>query len=336
MKSKQEIKSRVYKFYENNKDKGKKYVAAHFMAEGVPKATIYRHIESAATGKPLARKKGSGRKPKINTPKNRAKLTKMFNHRKGMSLRKAAKVFNCHHKTIWEILKTLKRPVLCYKRTKRPGRTPLQRLLARPKCRDLYRNYRNSDFIIDDESYFTLSNSSFTGNDSYYSNDRTQTPDTVKYIDVVKFEEKVLVWMAISPKGPSGLAVNQEVYLNECIVKRLMPFIEKHYQKDKYVFWPDLASSHYANSVTNWLDDHKVPFVPKTLNPANVPEARAIEDWWAILKREVYKNGWAAKNVDQLRNRIMYCVKNIDVKVVQDLAASTHKRLDQIRRYGVK
>jgi transposase len=121
MKSKQEIKSRVYKFYENNKDKGKKYVAAHFMAEGVPKATIYRHIESAATGKPLARKKGrplarkkgSGRKPKINTPKNRAKLTKMFNHRKGMSLRKAAKVFNCHNKTIWEILKTLKRPVLC-------------------------------------------------------------------------------------------------------------------------------------------------------------------------------------------------------------------------------
>jgi hypothetical protein len=83
MKSKQEIKSRVYKFYENNK-------AAHFKAEGVPKVTIYRHIESVATGKPIDGKKGSGRKPKINTPKNRAKLTKMFNHRKSMSLRKAA------------------------------------------------------------------------------------------------------------------------------------------------------------------------------------------------------------------------------------------------------
>ena len=67
------------------------------MVEGVPKATIYRHIESSATGKPFSRKKGSGRKPKINTPKNSAKLTKMFNHRKGMSLRKEAKVFNCHH-----------------------------------------------------------------------------------------------------------------------------------------------------------------------------------------------------------------------------------------------
>ena len=68
--------------------------------------------------------------------------------------------------------------------------------------------------------------------------------------------------MAISPKGmsqiyirPSGLAVNQEVYLNECIIKRLMLFIEKHYKKHKYVFWPDLASSNYAHSVTNWLHE---------------------------------------------------------------------------------
>jgi hypothetical protein len=46
--------------------------------------------------------------------------------------------------------------------------------------------------------------------------------------------------------------------------------------------------------------------------------------------------GWAAKNVNQLKIRIMSCVRNIDVKVVQDLAGSTHKRLDQIRRYGAK
>ena len=72
------------------------------------------------------------------------------------------------------------------------------------------------------------------------------------------------------------------------------------------------------------------------MNPACVPEARAIEDWWAILKREVYKDGWTAKNVNQLKIRIMSCVRNIDVKVVQVLAGSTHKRLDQIRRYGVK
>ena len=146
----------------------------------------------------------------------------MFNHKVSSSLRKAAKKFNCSHETIRGILKKMKKPILCYKRTKRANRTPVQRLVARPKCRWLLQNYKNSEFIIDDESYFTLSNSLLTGNDSYYSNDRTLTPDDVKHYDKAKYEPKVLVWMAISSKGmskiyvrPSGMAINSEMYLDE-------------------------------------------------------------------------------------------------------------------------
>ena len=83
------LKARVYKFYEINKDKGKNYVAAHFLREGYAKLTVYRHIRDAESKKTLARKKGSGRKPTIDTPKNRANLNKMFNHKKKSSLRKA-------------------------------------------------------------------------------------------------------------------------------------------------------------------------------------------------------------------------------------------------------
>ena len=89
--SKQDIKSRLNKFYNENKEKGKQYVAAHFLAENVPKATIFRHINSAASGKQLARKNGSSRKPIFNTPNNRVKIKKMFNNRKKPSLRKAAR-----------------------------------------------------------------------------------------------------------------------------------------------------------------------------------------------------------------------------------------------------
>ena len=105
--------------------------------------------------------------------------------------------------------------------------------------------------------------------------------------------------MAISPRGvtsiyvPSGQAVNQEIYLKECLQKRLQPFINKYYLDTKYIFWPDLATSHYANSVTKWLKAQKIPFVQKKDNPANLPEARAIEDFWPMLKRDVYKNGWS-------------------------------------------
>ena len=67
-----------------------------------------------------------------------------------------------------------------------------------------------------------------------------------------------------------------------------------------------------------------------------MPEARAIEVFWAIFKRDVYKDGWAADNIQELETRFKYCLRKKDVKVVLDLAVTTHKRLDQIRRYGVK
>ena len=46
MKTSQELKSRVYKFYDDNIEKGKAYVANHFLAEGCSRSTIYRHIRS--------------------------------------------------------------------------------------------------------------------------------------------------------------------------------------------------------------------------------------------------------------------------------------------------
>jgi hypothetical protein len=69
------------------------------------------------------------------------------------------------------------------------------------------------------------------------------------------------VWIAISERGMSeplirfsgSCAINQFVYKDECLVKRLLPFIKKHHEDNKYIFWPDLASSHYAKSVLNWM-----------------------------------------------------------------------------------
>ena len=96
----------------------------------------------------------------------------------------------------------------------------------------------------------------------------------------------MLVWICLSAKGissvyyvPSGQAINQEVYLKNCIKKRLIPFINAHHSDGNYVFWPDLASSHYAKSVVNYLNEEKVNFVQKFENAQNIPEARPIEDF---------------------------------------------------------
>ena len=129
------------------------------------------------------------------------------------------------------------------KKIKKPLISDVQRLLARQKARRLFHKYQNYDFIIDDESYFTLTHSTILGNNIFYSNDTSLTNDDVKYNFKSKYEKKLLVWMCISTRGmwkpffvPSGMAVNQDAYLDMIIKRHLEPFIEKHHRQGKYVF----------------------------------------------------------------------------------------------------
>ena len=80
-----------------------------------------------------------------------------------------------------------------------------------------------------------------------------------------------------------------------------MPFIDTFHEKENVLFWPDMASSHYSNSVTRYLDKNGVQFVARDFNPQNCPQSRPIETLWAILENMVYDQGWEAKNIDQLQ-----------------------------------
>ena len=90
----------------------------------------------------------------------------------------------------------------------------------------------------------------------------------------------------------------------ECLIKRFFPFTKKHHSSDRHVFWSDMASSHYASSVQTWLQNNKILYISKTMNVANVLEIRTIEDFWGFLKRNVYKDAWQAKNLDELKKKI--------------------------------
>ncbi|CAF3561948.1 unnamed protein product, partial [Rotaria sp. Silwood2] len=230
-----------------------------------------------------------------------------------------------------------------YKRQRAPKYTQKQLEQIPAKCRKLRREFTDQEtfIIVDDEKYFTFSGEETPGNAGFYSSNKENTPDDVKFKSKQKFEPKILVWLALSSKGIStpfigttkGPAVDTDVYIGKCLPK-LLKFIEKHHLDDKYIFWPDLASSHYANTTSAWLNEQKVPFVPKVANPPNVPKARPIEDFWSILADKVYSGGWAAMNQEQLVNRIKSQLKKIDLGVVQTMMDGIRKKLRKIEDKG--
>lgn len=211
------------------------------------------------------------------------------------------------------------------------------------RARRLYRMLSSNDFelILDDEKYFQLSDQSASTNRGYYSSDKQATPPEVKFKRTRKYAPKILVWVAISTNGVSSCffakqrqAINETTYLNECLRKRLVPFINDYHDKDKVLFWPDLASSHYSNTVTQFLDKNGIQFVSRDFNPQNCSQARPIETLRSILKDMLYTQGWEAKNLNQLKRRISKKMKEIDMNVVQTMFSDIRKRLRKIADQG--
>lgn len=336
------LRNRMYQFAENHSDWPKKRIVQHFIDENVPKSTIYDVLRRMENKLPPERKRRVAPPTSKMGPKEVKRLQKRVDHRDGISQRALAQRFGVHQSTICRTIKR-KTTIRYYKKKRTPKRTAQQKAVARSKCTKLASIFREKQVIIDDESYFSLSNHELLGNSGFYSSDPNSTPNDVKCKRVEKFPPKLLVWVALSPKGisqhfiaSSGLAINQDVYIDKCLRCRLIPFIQEVHKNDQVVFWPDLASSHYSKKVQDYLKANKVEYVPKARNIANVPELRPIEDFWCELKRAVYANCWAAENLDQLRNRINYCLKKLEPELIHRLGKQSFTRVDTARRKGIE
>lgn len=120
----------------------------------------------------------------------------------------------------------------------------------------------------------------------------------------------MLIWQAICSCGKryqpffSTGTINANIYLTECLQKRLLPFIRDHkLRKLPTIFWPDLATSHYSKTVLNWLAEKEIKFVPKDMNPPNCPQLRPVERYWAHIKRILKNDGRAVKTAKEFQAR---------------------------------
>ena len=93
-----------YKFFEDNKKFGKMYTVNHFLAEKVPRRTIYS-ILSRFEYSPAQRKSGSDRTRQKLRQRKVNQIIKDFNHKAARSHRQSARKFNVSQQIISQVLK---------------------------------------------------------------------------------------------------------------------------------------------------------------------------------------------------------------------------------------
>lgn len=311
-----------------------------FQNQNISRRSIYRTIAECEEGIPCLNLPKSGR-PRSFTRERAERLVRRAKDRVGVSTRKLARQFRSSKSTV---SRELARNGQKYRKRRKCPKYTVNQLARIPRCcRQLRRIHFSNEkvIILDDEKYFTLANSEIKGNDGFYTDNIEECPNNVKYKEKPKFTDKVLVWCAISIRGISrpyvgrvrGEAIDAERYINNCLNK-LVDFVHQHHVGDDIMFWPDLASCHYARATQNYLHQNNIPFVPRQDNPPNLPQARPIEDFWALLSRKVYDGGWQAENEEQLRRRIFRKIGEIDVQVVQNLMRDVRRKLRLIEQHG--
>ena len=202
----------------------------------------------------------------------------------------------------------------------------------------------NPSIVMDDEAYFEMYSFQMPGNDHYYASAKGDGTYEQVFAPKAKFTNKILVWIAISNQGISRPfcrewvhgAVTGEIYANDCLKKRLKPFIDMYHSNGHYLFWPDLASCHYSAVSRKAMDDLDIHYVDKEMNPPNCPQLRPIENFWGLLKQEVYCNGWKANDLQQLKRRIKYCLGKIDSNVVCGMMNDVKSKLRKARELGAE
>jgi len=171
-----DLKNTLHKFYVKNRNLGRKQIFEKFRELDAPKRSLNRWLTILEEKQSLRRKKGSSRVTKKATSKVKKEIKRRFNHKTGSSQRLTASEFGMSQSYVSKILKH-STDVRKYKKSKRPKLTEAQKKAGRSKCREMLKKYPGYNFIIDDESYFTLSHTTQSGNDIFYSNNIEKTPE---------------------------------------------------------------------------------------------------------------------------------------------------------------
>ena len=333
---------RIGKFIELNKNWRKSEVVEHFVAEGIPRKTVYDIIKRFEKGIDASRQPGSGSHMAIPNRK-KDKIIETSVNEVGMSYRAIGRKTGVSPPMVKKVLLEAgiqRNPrIKCPKTSEKQKKTQKTRLDNLRKT--IFKAENNVICIMDDESYFTIDGSDTNFNSFYYSHPCLETPENVKYREVAKFPEKVLVWCAISPKGmsepyivKSGNAVTAAVYIKECLPK-LVDFINKYHANDNYIFWPDLTSAHYAKVTLEAYRQMNIKYVPKNINPPNVPQLRPIESFWAILGQKLYNNGWTTDDLKKLIRRIRYLIRETPLDQLRNLMRDTGLKVRAAANRGV-
>lgn len=182
----------------------------------------------------VTRKVGSGRKKGFVSPQKTKKVVVLLKKNPGLSNRKLAEKVSCSEYLVRKI--KINEGLKTYKVQTVPDRNAVKNLEAQRRARKLKADFfqKFNCCIMDDETYVLSKFSQLPGQEFYTAKERGGVEEKFRTKQKSKFPKKFLIWQAICSCGVRSQffvtngTINSEIYVKECLQKRLLPFIRMH------------------------------------------------------------------------------------------------------------
>ena len=233
VQSYQERAKRIIQFFQQHND-DIQLTINHFKEENVPERSIRDVVNRFLKEGRVDFKPKTGRPSTVDTKTNRKRVKLAYLRKPSRSVRNTGERLNINYSSVQRIKKKLGFRTSVKK--KRPVYKKNQEERARKGSKYIYNKMVPSGgdliCVMDDETYVPADPDQVPGREFYSELLGRPLDDDRKVKKKEKFCEKFLVWQAISSDGQvcepfimKG-SMNSDVYLKECVRKRLIPFIE--------------------------------------------------------------------------------------------------------------
>ena len=130
---------------------------------------------------------------------------------------------------------------------------------------------------------------------------------------------------------PEGVKLTSQAYI-QFLDEHLSPWLYNLplLRRRQLIFMHDNAPSHAAKATTSFLASLGIKDQTLMTWPPCSPDLNPIEQFWSILKRDVYEGGQQFTSKDALWNKIVEVARTITPSQISRLTSSVDSRLIKV------
>ena len=297
----------------------------------VPRKLVYRTIQRFKALRTMSDRPRKGRKRSVVTDAKIKQVRERVRRNPERSMRQMAKQLQISQSSLGRITKDYLN-LTAYKKNPAQLLSQASKQKRKDRCKDLLARFANNahlNIVFTDEKIFTVQQHHNVQNDRVYASSKPNIT-----IQKAAHPLSVMVFAGISAtkKTPlifvqQGVKVKAQNYLNDVLIKEILPWSQKELRRHCWTFMQDSAPAHKAKIVQDWLGRNTPDFIKHNEWPPSSPDCNPMDySVWSVLEAEACKK--PHKTIDSLKKALQKAWDSLSPAYLRATVDDFPKRLE--------